>query len=143
MRDRLNEIVKGRESFRPFAPSVLAEAADRFFEIPDDTAAPYMVVTYRVRPDVQPLIPGVVHVDGTARIQVVWRDGNPRYHALLQEFDRMTGLPVLLNTSFNRAGEPIVCSPRDAIASFLACGLDGLAIGDFWVERRDRPEEVT
>jgi len=140
LRDRLNEIVKGREPFRPFAPSVLAESADRFFDIPDGTAAPYMVVTYPVRPGVQSRIPGVVHVDGTARAQVVWPDGNPRYHGLLREFERKTGLPILLNTSFNRAGEPIVCSPRDAVACFLACGLDALAIGDYWVRRRGRPE---
>jgi carbamoyltransferase len=135
LRDRLNEAVKGREPFRPFAPSVLAEAADRFFEIPDATAAPYMVVTYRARPEVRSRIPGVVHVDGTSRVQVVDRDGNPRYHELLTEFGRLTDLPVLLNTSFNRAGEPIVCTPGDAVACFLACGLDALAIGDYWVRR--------
>jgi carbamoyltransferase len=135
LRDRLNETVKGREPFRPFAPSVTAAAADRYFEIPDRTAAPYMVVTYPVRAEVRPAIPGVVHVDGTARAQVVRPEDNPSYHEVLRAFEARTGVPVLLNTSFNRAGEPIVCSARDAVACFLRSGLDALAIGDFWVER--------
>jgi carbamoyltransferase len=140
LRDRLNETVKGREPFRPFAPSVLAEAADRFFDIPDGTAAPFMVVTYPVRADARPIIPGVVHVDGTARVQVVRAEDNGRYHEVLREFEARTGVPVLLNTSFNRAGEPIVCSADDALACFLRCGLDVLAIGDFWVRRAGATE---
>jgi carbamoyltransferase len=140
LRDRLNETVKGREPFRPFAPSVLAEAADRFFDIPDGTAAPFMVVTYPVRAEARPKIPGVVHVDGTARVQVVRAEDNGRYHGVLREFEARTGVPVLLNTSFNRAGEPIVCSAGDALACFLRCGLDALAIGDFWVQRAGTTE---
>lgn len=135
LRDRLNEAVKGREPFRPFAPSVLAEAADRFFDIPDDTAAPFMVVTYPVWAEARPMIPGVVHVNGTARAQVVRQEDNSLYHGVLREFEARTGVPVLLNTSFNRAGEPIVCSARDALACFLRSGLDALAIGDFWIQR--------
>jgi carbamoyltransferase len=135
LRDRLNETVKGREPFRPFAPSVMAEAAHRFFEIPDDTAAPYMVVTYPVRSEARSTIPGVVHVDGSARAQVVRPEVHPRYHRVLREFSSRTGVPVLLNTSFNRAGEPIVCSARDAVDCFLRSGLDALAIGDHWVQR--------
>lgn len=135
LRDRLNAAVKGREPFRPFAPSVLAEDAAAFFDIPDDAAARYMVVTYPARAGMRERIPGVVHVDGSARVQVVHQADNPVYHRLLREFRSRTGLPVVLNTSFNRAGEPIVCCPEDAVRCFLRSGLDALAIGPFLVRR--------
>lgn len=141
VRDRINALVKHREGFRPFAPSVLAEDAQAFFEIPDDTAAPFMVVTYPARVPEQQRIAGVVHVDGSARVQVVRQAYEPRFHRLLQEFKALTGLPVLLNTSFNQAGEPIVCTPDDAIQCFLRAGLDALVIGDYMVLRRGAPVE--
>ena len=137
VRDRINALVKHREGFRPFAPSVLAEEAHAFFEIPDDTAAPFMVVTYPARVAERQRIAGVVHVDGSARVQVVRQAHEPRFHRLLQEFKALTGLPVLLNTSFNQAGEPIVCTPDDAIQCFLRAGLDALVIGDYLVRRRN------
>jgi carbamoyltransferase len=137
VRDRINALVKGREPFRPFAPSVLSEDASMFFDIPDDTAAPFMVVTYPAREAVRQRLAGVVHVDGSARVHVVHETHHPRYHRLLREFGALTGVPVLLNTSFNRAREPIVCTPADAVACFLRGGLDALAIGDYLVRRRD------
>lgn len=130
-RDQINARVKGREPFRPFAPSVLDEAASAYFDLPDRTAAPFMIVTFLTHESVRGEIPGVVHVDGSARVQTVSKKDNPRYYELLHQFAALTGLPVLLNTSFNRAGEPIVCSPDDAVRCFLESGLDALVIGDY------------
>lgn len=142
VRDRINALVKGREPFRPFAPSVTAEDAHRYFHIPDDTAAPFMVVTYPVRERFRSRLEGVVHVDGSARVQVVRQAQAPRYHRLLCEFAALTGLPVLLNTSFNRAGEPIVCTPADAVQCFLRSGLDALVMGDYLIRRRNGAPEL-
>ena len=126
-RDRVNRL-KGREPWRPLAPSVLAERAGDFFELRGES--PFMLFAARVRPPARGRIPAVVHVDGTARPQTVRRNANPRLYELLQAFERRAGVPVLLNTSFNAAGEPIVCSPRDAIRSFLSMRLDVLVLGD-------------
>jgi carbamoyltransferase len=128
MKDELNARIKKREPFRPFAPAVLVERVSEFFEI--DQPDPFMTMAPRVRPDKAHLIPAAVHVDGTARIQTVDRAANPRYYALIEEFGRLTGVPVLLNTSFNRR-EPIVASPADAVACFRNSGMHMLAIGDF------------
>jgi carbamoyltransferase len=137
MRDRVNEKVKYRESFRPFAPSVPSERRSEFFE--GDAEAPFMTVLQRVWPAARERIPAVVHVDGTARVQSVTRDANPRFHALLSRFGERTGVPVLLNTSLNVSGEPIACTPEDALRTFLASGLDHLALGDFLVSKGARP----
>jgi len=128
MKDKLNARIKKREPFRPFAPAVLVERAAEFFEVgqPD----PFMTMAPRVRADKAHLIAAAVHVDGTARIQTVSRSENPRYYSLIQEFARRTGVPVILNTSFN-AKEPIVASPTDAISCYLRSGIDVLAIGNF------------
>jgi carbamoyltransferase len=134
MRDVLNRRIKRREAFRPFAPSVVAEAAERFFELP--APAPFMTAAYRVRPEARALIPAVTHVDGTARVQTVERDVNPKYWALLEAFGRRTGIPVLLNTSFNE-NEPIVNSPEEAVACFLRNDMDALVLGPLLVTRRD------
>jgi predicted NodU family carbamoyl transferase len=131
VRDRLNELVKGRESFRPFAPSVMAEEAAEYFVIPDDTSAAFMIVTFPTRDGVCERIPGVVHVDGSARVHLVRDTDNPRFYRVLRFFRELTGLPVLLNTSFNRAGEPVVESPDDALRCFARSGLDALVIGDY------------
>jgi carbamoyltransferase len=130
-RDEINARVKGREPFRPFAPSVLDAMASEFFDLPDRTAAPFMVVTYQTHEPVRDKIPAVVHVDGSARVQTVSEVDSPRFHELLRAFHALTGIPVLLNTSFNRAGEPIVCTPDDAIACFMQSGIDALVIGDY------------
>ena len=134
MRDLLNAKVKKRESFRPFAPAVLVERAAEFFEI--DQPDPFMTLAPRTRPESRERIPAAIHVDGTGRIQTVERSTNPRYYALIEEFGRLTGVPVLLNTSFNRT-EPIVASPADAVGCYLRTGMDVLVLGDFYTSDRD------
>ena len=134
-RERINRRVKRRESFRPFAPAVKIEDARQYFEL--SGASPFMLFTTRVR---QPSgLPAVTHVDGSARIQTVDRAQAPLFHDLLTAFEGLTGCPVLLNTSFNFRNEPIVCTPVDAIGSFLACGLDALVMEDVLVTRDDVP----
>ena len=135
-KDRINAMVKKRESFRPFAPSVLEERARDFFELPDGTASvPFMVITLQVRPEARALLGAVTHVDGSARVQSVSRTDNPRYHALIEAFGRLTGIPVVLNTSFNNDAEPIVDSIDEAVACFLTTGIDALFIGDWQVTK--------
>jgi carbamoyltransferase len=140
MRDVLNAKVKQRESFRPFAPAVLLERAAEFFEI--DQPDPFMTLAPRVRADKRDLIPAAVHVDGTGRIETVERSSNPRFWGLIEAFGRLTGIPVLLNTSFNRA-EPIVASPADAIACYLRSGMDVLVLGDFYTAGRPSAAAAT
>ena len=133
MRDTLNAAVKLRESFRPFAPSVpRADAAD-WFGI--DRDSPYMSFTAAVRGDG---IPATTHVDGSARLQTVHADTNPRYHALHEAFRARTGCPVLVNTSFNVRGEPIVCTPEDAFRCFMGTDIDRLAIGDCFLRKDEQ-----
>ena len=132
-RDRVNEAVKFRESWRPFAPSVLEEKAQLYFE--DFEPSPYMILSFWATKTGAREIPAVVHVDGSCRVQSVSRATNPRYYELLQEFDRLTSVPVIMNTSFNLKGDPIVCSPKDAIQTFYTSGLDDLVIGDFVVSK--------
>lgn len=136
-RDRVNARVKHRELFRPFAPSVTAAAAADWFDIPAAAADParWMLVTAEVRPERQARIPAVVHVDGTARVQVVEPAASPVFHRLLESFERRTGVPIVLNTSFNLKGEPMVSSTVDAMAAFVRSGLDVLHIDGFRVER--------
>ena len=139
MRDTLNAKVKKREPFRPFAPAVPIERAAEFFEI--DQPDPFMTLAPRVRAGKRNLIPAAVHVDGTGRIQTVERSANPRYYGLIEEFGRLTGVPVLLNTSFNRK-EPIVATPEDAIACYLKSEMDVLVLGDFYTTDRNPTAEA-
>ncbi len=134
MKNTLNERIKRREPFRPFAPSILLEAVGEYFEkqYPD----PFMIKVYKIRPEKRPLIPAVTHVDGTGRLQTVSKEENPRYWRLISEFGKQTGVPVLLNTSFNE-NEPIVCKPEEAIECFLRTRMDVLVLGNFYVERND------
>jgi carbamoyltransferase len=132
VRDTLNEKIKKRELFRPFAPSIKAEKASEYFEI--QQPSPFMTIIVPVREDKRSVIPAVTHVDGTARPQTVDRAVNPRYWGLLDRFEALTGVPLLLNTSFN-IQEPIVCTPKEALTTFSASGVDALALGDFWVTR--------
>lgn len=136
MQARLNEL-KDREDFRPVAPVVLEEALGEWFVNghANGGKSPFMLFVYDVAPERAARIPAAVHVDGTARVQTVSPDRNPRYYQLLQAFQRLTGVPVLINTSFNVRGEPIVCTPRDAIAAFYSTPLDALVIGSFLVEK--------
>ncbi len=134
MKDIVNRKIKLRESFRPFCPSVLEEDAEKYFS-GKQVAAPYMTVTYDVKQEMQPLIPAVTHIDGTARIQTVNPGQNPLYYSLLRKLKEKTGHGVVLNTSFNLSHEPIVCTPRDAVATFFSSGLDVLVMGDFVVRK--------
>ena len=140
-RDRVNAAIKFREYWRPFCPSVTEEDAARFLK--QGKAAPYMVLAFQATDEANATVPAVVHVDGTMRVQTVSAQSNPRYHALLQAFARRTGVPVVLNTSFNVKGEAVVCTPRDAFRTFWATGLDALAIGSFLVEKPVPPISAT
>jgi carbamoyltransferase len=133
MKDILNRRIKHREPFRPFCPSVLAEAAGEYFEIP--SVSPFMVQAYRVKPEQQSRIPAVVHADGTARLQTVERESNPRFWKLLKVFGEITGVPVLINTSFNE-NEPIVAAPREALDCFARTDMDLLVMGPFIADKR-------
>jgi carbamoyltransferase len=134
MQSHLN-LIKDREDFRPVAPVVLEEDVAEWFV--DGHVAPFMVLIFDVRPDRADRIPAVRHVDGTARVQTINRDQNAPYYDLLKAFKTRTGVPVLINTSFNTRGEPVVCTPRDAVESYLTTPLDALAIGSFILEKRD------
>jgi carbamoyltransferase len=128
VKNRLNERVKFREEFRPFAPSILHEFGPDYFE--NYQESPYMERTLRFRKEVVGRVPGVVHVDGTGRLQTVKREWNAAFHDLIREFHRLTGVPILLNTSFNVMGKPIVHSLEDAVAVFFTSGLDALVVED-------------
>lgn len=133
MQNRLNEI-KDREDFRPVAPVVLEEEAPNWFE--NAGYSPFMLFVYNVRDEKKDKIPAVRHVDGTARIQTINRMQNADYYDLIKEFSKITGVPVLVNTSFNTRGEPIVCTPRDAVESFWTSPLDALVIGSYVLEKQ-------
>jgi carbamoyltransferase len=133
MKDILNSRVKHRQPFRPFAPIVLAERAREIFEGEEDS--PFMLIAKRVRPEWRDRIPAIVHVDGTARVQTVRKETNPVLYRLLKEFEALTGVPVLINTSFNVKGEPIVETPRDAVVCFLTTGIDNLVLQDTLVSK--------
>jgi carbamoyltransferase len=168
MQARMNLKIKFRESFRPFAPAVLQEHASEWFDLPAGVESPYMLLTAPVRaeqrlplsdeqtailrddPDLlrrvnvpRSTIPAVTHVDYSARLQTVARERSPRFHALLQAFHARTGCPILVNTSFNVRGEPIVCTPADALRCFQATEMDVLVLEDFVIERSDLPAAMT
>jgi carbamoyltransferase len=137
MRDILNQKVKHREDFRPFAPSVLAEQADQWFEVGAHSAShAFMLFAPEVKPAQRNRIPAVVHKDGTARVQLVSRKSNPRFHELISAFFAKTGVPLVVNTSFNDS-EPIVCTPTDAIVTFRKSGIDALFMDDVVLVARD------
>ena len=133
MKDVLNAKVKHRESFRPFAPSVMLEHLSEWFE--GDQPSPYMMRVYPVRPEKRDKVPAITHVDGTGRVQTVTREQNPRYYRLIDAFYTLTGTPMVLNTSFNVRGEPIVCRPEEAVQCFLSTHMDTLVLGDLLVEK--------
>jgi len=134
MKDVLNSRVKHRESFRPFTPSVLKERSSEFFSL--DIESPFMLLAPYVLPGKAEIVPAITHVDNTARVQTVDKDLNPRYYALIKAFERQTGIPMLLNTSFNVAGEPIVETPEDAIKCFLSTDIDVLGIDNFFLSKK-------
>lgn len=133
MRDVVNAKIKFQESYRPLAPAVLVERAADLFEM--DRPSPYMTVAFRVRPEWRELLGAVTHVDGTARVQTVDENTLPEFHRLIAAFDELTGVPAVLNTSFNVRGQPIVETPRDALATLAGSGLDALFIGPFLVRK--------
>jgi carbamoyltransferase len=139
IRDVLNNRIKRRELFRPFAPSILEEAVSRYFERSE--LSPFMTMTYRVRPERRSAIPASTHIDGTGRLQTVSRRTQPLYWRLISEFENLTGVPVLLNTSFNE-NEPIVCTPVEAIECFARTRMDVLVLGSFVVSRGDSARGV-
>jgi carbamoyltransferase len=133
MTARVNNAVKFREWWRPFAPSILAEAAVEYLESAVDS--PFMTLTANVKPEKRSVIPAVTHTDGSARPQTVEREVNPLYWNLIRQFGKRTGVPVVMNTSFNLRGEPIVSTPTDAIRTFFSSGMDALVIGNYVVEK--------
>ncbi len=143
MKDIVNTKLKFREPVRPFAPSVLEEHAPRYFDLGDDTQAwprepaKFMLAVLPIAEAERTTIPAVCHAGGTGRLQTVTREGNGRYHKLIERFGQATGVPVILNTSFNLRGEPIVTTPDNALNTFYNSGIDTLVLGDFMV-RKDR-----
>ena len=137
MRERVNAKIKKREGFRPFAPSVPIEHASEWFDT--ESESPYMVLTATVK---KRTIPAVTHVNGSARLQTVRADQSPRYHRLLTQWGQATGCPVLLNTSFNVRGEPIVCTPEDAYKCFRGSGLDALVLENHILDKEAMTEEA-
>jgi len=161
MQSIMNLKIKYRESFRPFAPAVLDDQASKYFEIEPGVESPYMLLVADVRPEwrvddtrdharsadlrtwvneVRSTIPAVTHVDYSARLQTVARDSSPEFHAIIEAFDRLTGCPVVINTSFNVRGEPIVCTPDDAYRCFMRTEMDTLVLEDCILSKRDQPE---
>lgn len=158
MQVRMNLKIKFREGFRPFAPSVLCERAGEYFEL--EAESPYMLLVAPVQRDRQiPMsdeqrrlwgieqlnvarsdIPAVTHIDYSARVQTVSRETNPDYYDLIREFDKLTGCPVVVNTSFNVRGEPIVCTPKDAYACFMGTQIDALVLGPFLLHKDEQTE---
>jgi carbamoyltransferase len=133
MKDILNLKIKRRESFRPFAPSILKEHTADWFE--EDGDVPFMMQVYQIREEKRPLIPAVTHVDGSGRLQTVYRETNPRYWHLIDAFRESTGVPMVLNTSFNE-NEPVVCRPAEALDCFLRTRMDLLVLGDWVIQRQ-------
>jgi carbamoyltransferase len=132
MKDVLNARIKRREPFRPFAPSILLDRVGDYFE--KDYPDPFMIKVYPIRPEKRAEIPAVTHVDGTGRLQTVRREDNPLYWRLIKGFEKITGVPIVLNTSFNE-NEPIVCTPAEALDCFLRTKMDVLVMGNWCISR--------
>lgn len=144
MQDILNLKVKHREKFRPFAPVVCEDDALKYFEcdIPIPETTDYMLMVYPIKKEWQEKIPAVTHVDGSGRLQTVRREQNQLYYDLIKKFGELSGIPILINTSFNIRGEPIVCTPKDAYKCMMGTGIDYLVIGKFLVKREDNPNDM-
>ena len=133
-RDKINQIIKFRESFRPFAPAILSEKG-RFFCYKKNETVNFMEKVLPIKNKMRSKIPAVTHIDGSGRLQTVEKTTNPKFYNLIKEFFKITSVPILINTSFNLNGEPIVCTPQDAIRTFNTSGLDMLVIGDFIISK--------
>jgi carbamoyltransferase len=136
MRDRINAMVKKREGFRPFAPAVTIEEVARWFDVPPQTSLAYMTFTVDVLEVYRAALPAITHVNGSARVQTVSRSDNPDFYQLLRAVGETTGREMVLNTSFNVKGQPIVNTPDEAIATFLGTGIDALFIENTLIERK-------
>lgn len=135
MKEKINNAVKHRESYRPFAPSILEEYRKEYFNVEHEN--PFMQMVFEIRQEKRGVIPAVTHVDGTGRSQTVSKKTNPRYWKLIDEFKKITNVPVLLNTSFNVNGEPMVCTPEEAVRCFAATGLDYLVVGNYLLSKKE------
>jgi len=144
MKDILNVKVKHRERFRPFAPVVCAEDAHKYFECdePIPLCTDFMLMVYPIKEEYHTKIPAVTHVDGSGRLQTIRRDQNARYYDLIKAFGKLSGIPILINTSFNIRGEPIVCTPHDAYRCMMGTGIDYLVMGSFIIKRDDNPKDM-
>ncbi len=144
MQDILNVKVKHREKYRPFAPVICIDDADKYFECdnPIPYAADYMLVVYPIKKEKRKLIPAVTHVDGTGRLQVIRREQNSKYYDLIKEFGKLSGVPILINTSFNIRGEPIVCTPYDTYRCMMGTEIDYLVMGKYLIKRSDNPQHM-
>lgn len=140
MKDVINAKVKFREAFRPFAPAILREYVHEYFDVPREMDLPFMLLVPRVQEDKREVIPATTHKDGTGRVQTVTEQANGRYYRLIKKFYELTGVPVLINTSFNVRGEPIVCTPTDAYQTFVHTGIDAVVMGNYVVTRK--PDSV-
>ena len=133
VKEKLNEKVKRREWFRPYAPSISEEFVSEYFKM--DYKSPFMLLAPKIKEEKRSLIPAVVHVDDTSRVQTVNKKSLPRFYKLIREFHKITGIPMVLNTSFNVSGKPIVESPHDALECFMGTGMDFLVMDDFLVSK--------
>jgi carbamoyltransferase len=139
MKDIVNTKIKFREPYRPFAPSVCADAAERYFDLPNACShypARFMLLVVPVRPEHHATLPAITHVDGSGRLQTVFKDASPLYYSLIERFGRATGVPVILNTSFNLKGEPIVTTPANAHNTFAKSDMDMLVLGNVLVRKK-------
>lgn len=136
-KERINLAIKKRQNYRPFAPAVTSESAHRYFVLNEGEEYPYMTMLTRVREEAMPLLPAITHVDGTARVQTVDRQHNPAFHYLLTRLESLTGVPVVLNTSYNVNHQPIVCSESEAVETFVEMGIDALYIANAKITRRE------
>lgn len=136
MKDRINRCIKKRESFRPFAPAVKLDKASVYFDIDNDIELPHMLFTVNVQKKYRTLLPSITHADGSARIQTVSQKDHPAFWSLIDEFEKISGMPIILNTSFNVQSQPIVCNPFDAVSTLLDSGLNKLYINQFLVEKK-------
>jgi len=139
MKEVLNKKIKRRESFRPFAPSILRESVNEWFEQDDDV--PFMMQVFQLRPKHRELVPAVTHMDGSGRLHTVHKETNPRYHRLIERFRDLTDVPMVLNTSFNE-NEPVVCYPEEALDCFLRTKMDVLVLNEFFLERAPAQQVV-
>ena len=145
MKDIVNVKIKFREPFRPFAPSVLSEKAEDYFVLADPPRhypARFMLYVVDVKEDKRETIPAITHVDGTGRLQTVWKEFNPKYYRLIETFGEATGVPIVLNTSFNLKGEPIVNTPEEAFNTFSRSGMDTLVLGNYLIEKSELPNKL-